>query len=196
MTYFAPAATDAEAVRPFTVGYSGRYIYEKGLDVLLTAAKLLTFDFRMVLIGAGPEEAALKQQAAELGIAPKIEWLPPVTHSEMPNVYRKMDAFVLPSRTGKFWKEQFGRALIEAMACGVPVIGSDSGEIKSVTGGTGLIFPEGDSGELAERISRLHADEKLRKQCIARASMRVRDNFSLKLAARAMLNWVNDVSKS
>jgi glycosyltransferase involved in cell wall biosynthesis len=198
MTYFAPAepAGSAEELsRPFTIGYSGRYIHEKGIDILLTAAKLLTFDFRIVFIGAGPEEAALRQQAAELGIAEKIEWLPPAVHSEMPKSYRKMDVLVLPSRTGRFWKEQFGRSLIEAMACGVPVIGSDSGGIPNVIGGTGLIFPEGDSGELAERISRLHGDEKLRKQCIARGSTRVRDNFSLKLAARAMLSWVNDVAK-
>jgi len=62
---------------------------------------------------------------------------------------------VLPSRTLPNWAEQFGRVLIEAMACAVPVIGSTSGEIPHVIGGGGLIFPEGDAAALARCLQRL-----------------------------------------
>jgi len=76
-----------------------------------------------------------------------------------------MDTLVLPSETtyqfktlsAAGWKEQFGHVLIEAMACKVPVIGSDSGEIPNVIKTDGLVFPEGDAAALAERLALLMA---------------------------------------
>jgi glycosyltransferase involved in cell wall biosynthesis len=65
---------------------------------------------------------------------------------------QQFDALVLPSRTTANWKEQFGRVLIEAMSCGVPVIGSSSGEIPHVIGDGGLVFAEGDSQALANHV--------------------------------------------
>ena len=76
----------------------------------------------------------------------------------MPDVYPDFDMLVLPSLTRPNWKEQFGRVLIEAMACGVPVIGSDSGEIPNVIGDAGLIFPEGNIPALRDSIAGLLVD--------------------------------------
>ena len=73
----------------------------------------------------------------------------------------RMSVLVLPSLTTARWKEQFGRVLIEAMALGVPVIGSDSGEIPWVIGDAGLVFPEGNSAVLRERLRALFHDERL-----------------------------------
>jgi len=81
---------------------------------------------------------------------------------EMPSYYNRLDVLVLPSLTRPNWKEQFGRVLIEAMACGVPVVGSDCGEIPNVIGQAGLIFPEGDADELRARLERLMGDPYLR----------------------------------
>jgi glycosyltransferase involved in cell wall biosynthesis len=74
-----------------------------------------------------------------------------------------MDTLVLPSETtdtfktltSRGWKEQFGHVLIEAMACAVPVIGSDSGEIPHVIGNAGLVFPEGQVAALRDRLQTL-----------------------------------------
>jgi glycosyltransferase involved in cell wall biosynthesis len=78
-----------------------------------------------------------------------------VPSEEMPTQFAQMDCLVLPSRTRPNWKEQFGRVLIEAMACGVPVIGADSGEIPNVIGAAGWLFPEGNAAALAERLREL-----------------------------------------
>ena len=67
----------------------------------------------------------------------------------VPEFLSRLDALVLPSLTFPNWKEQFGRALTEAMACEVPVVGSDSGEIARVIGDAGLVFPEGDVAALS-----------------------------------------------
>ena len=66
--------------------------------------------------------------------------LPQIPSDQVAVEMRKLHALVLPSRTTPRWKEQFGRVLIEAMACGVPPVGSDSGEIPHVIDDAGLVF--------------------------------------------------------
>ena len=89
-----------------------------------------------------------------------------LTHEQMASGYAQLDVVVLPSHSTPTWKEQFGRVIIEALWCGVPVIGSDSGEIPWVIGltGGGLVFPEGDVGALAARLAELRASPELRRQ--------------------------------
>jgi glycosyltransferase involved in cell wall biosynthesis len=96
----------------------------------------------------------------------------------MPGYYNELDALVVPSRTKSNWKEQFGRVLIEAMACGVPVIGSDSGEIPNVIGDAGQVFPEGNAHALRRQISRLLEDEIVRRDHSHRGRNRVLVHFA------------------
>src|SRR5207245_3300012 len=84
----------------------------------------------------------------------RLELQEGVPHHEVPRYLERMTALVLPSLTTPTWKEQFGHVLIEAMACGVPVIGSDSGAIPEVIGDAGLVVPEGDVAGLAEALRR------------------------------------------
>ena len=88
-----------------------------------------------------------------------------------------MDTLILPSRTTTGWVEFFGRVLIEGMACEVPVIGSDSGEIPHVIDDAGLVFPEADMGALAERIHQIAHDAHLRKDLVVRGLDRIK-NFT------------------
>src|SRR5690606_30800199 len=97
----------------------------------------------------------------------------------MPAFYRSLDAVVLPSRTTPGWKEQFGRVLVEAMACRVPVVGSDSGEIPHVIGDAGLIFPEGDVAALAHHLRALMDDPSLRQRLGAAGRQRVLERFTM-----------------
>jgi glycosyltransferase involved in cell wall biosynthesis len=158
----------------FVVGFVGRFVPEKGLKTLLKALSTLThLPWKLVLLGRGPLKAELEQQAIAAGIADRICWIESVPHDAVPRYINLMDALVLPSETtydfktltAAGWKEQFGHVLIEAMACRVTVIGSDSGEIPHVIKDAGLIFPEGQIVPLADCLSKLmqqpHLCEKL-----------------------------------
>jgi glycosyltransferase involved in cell wall biosynthesis len=158
------------------VGYAGRLHPLKGIDVLLDAMARLPADFRLTVVGAGPEEGALRNQCTSLGLDDRVEWRQPVLRSRMPEVLSGMDVLVLPSRTGHYWKEQFGRVLVEAMACGVPVIGSDSGAIPAVIGEAGLVVPEGDIQGFRDALVRLRIDPGLRQQLIVKDSPVFRRN--------------------
>ncbi len=163
--------------RPFTVGYVGRFLHMKGVDLLLDAVAALP-GVRLILAGSGEDEAAFREQARRLGIEDRVEWHPPMPERQIPDFLRQMDAFVLPSRTTEGWSEQLGRAAIEAMACGIPTIGARSGAIPEVIGGGGLLFEENSAPSLAEILARLQhcAPERNRLRHAGRA--RARDCFT------------------
>jgi glycosyltransferase involved in cell wall biosynthesis len=104
-----------------------------------------------------------------------------------------MDVLVLPSRTTRDWAEQFGRVLVEALSCGVPVVGSDSGEIPWVvtTTGGGHVFPEGNVDELARVLGRLRADPAERTRLAERGRAVVKDVFTADACAVAMTALVD-----
>jgi glycosyltransferase involved in cell wall biosynthesis len=141
--------------RGMTIGYIGRLDGQKGVDLLLRACAGLSTSTSLIIVGSGPDEHVLRALARELKIESRIICIPWVPHSEVARQLQRMDVLVLPSRTTSTWKEQFGRVLIEAMACGTAVVGSDSGEIPRVIGDAGFIFPEGDIGGLENRLKAL-----------------------------------------
>lgn len=137
----------------FVVGFVGRFVEEKGLLTLLSALALCrNRSWKLLLLGRGSLQSVLMERATKLNIKDRLIWVESVPHDDVPRYINLMSTLVLPSETtNKFktltaagWKEQFGHVLIEAMACKVPVIGSDSGEIPHVIGDAGLVFPEGN----------------------------------------------------
>jgi glycosyltransferase involved in cell wall biosynthesis len=100
---------------------------------------------------------------------------------------------VLPSCTTRVWKEQFGRILVEAMACKVPVVGSDSGAIPEVVGNAGLIFPEGDVAMLAECLQRLKESPELRHELAERGYVRATTLYSQEHIGRLSVNFYKEV---
>lgn len=139
----------------FVVGYIGRLVPEKGLDILLKAVAQAHSAPRLLLVGSGLEKATVHTLAEQLGISSRCCFIEAVPYESVADHMNLLDLLVLPSRTTTHWKEQFGRVLIEAMACGIAVAGSDSGEIPKVIGSAGRIFPEGDSEALAAIIDDL-----------------------------------------
>jgi len=159
-----PTGVDTRLFRPasrplpegsFTVGYAGRLAPEKGVDTLLEALSRLPAGVRLRVVGDGPARPQLQELAGRLGVGNRVEWGPPLPADRMVEAFAGFDVLVLPSRTTRVWKEQFGRVLVEAMACKVPVVGSDSGAIPEVIGDAGLVFPEGDAEALAACLRRL-----------------------------------------
>jgi glycosyltransferase involved in cell wall biosynthesis len=173
-----PAARAAADPAAFVVGYAGRLVREKGLDLLLRAVAQLPPAVQLHLVGSGPEQGRLLRLAADLGLGPRLRLTPLMPSLQMPRCLASLDCLVLPSRTLRNWKEQFGRVLIEAMACGVPVIASDCGELPHVVDTAGLIFPEGDVAALARHLRTLYEQPALRADLAARGRARVLEHYT------------------
>ncbi len=116
--------------------------------------------------------------ASSLGIADRLAFVSQIPSVQMPNQYHQMDVLVLPSLTWPNWKEQFGRVLIEAMASGVPVIGSDSGAIPGVVADAGLIVPEGDIDALKNAIAQIRDDTHLHQRLREVGRMRALQHYT------------------
>lgn len=169
----------------FIVGYAGRLVPEKGLDVLIDAAAGL--DGVVVrLVGNGPMREELDARAARRSVRLEID--AGVKHEDMAAAYAGFDVLVLPSRTTPRWAEQFGRALVEALWCRVPVVGSDSGEIPWAIGSLrgGLVVPEGDATALHEALARLRDSPNLRRELAERGSANARQQFSIAAVASGL----------
>ena len=162
----------------FRVGYVGRLEHKKGVQVLVAACGQLGTGVRLDLLGWGPEERRLRALAAACGLEERLHIHTARASTEVPAFLRQLDVLVLPSLTTPQWKEQFGRVLVEAMACETAVIGSDSGEIRRVIGDAGRLFPEGNSAALAEQLVRLRDDPALRRELGARGRLRVLAHYT------------------
>jgi glycosyltransferase involved in cell wall biosynthesis len=200
-----PFSVDADRYRPegplaqpglrgggeaLTVGYIGRLVPEKGVDTLLEAlATLPKLEFKAVVVGDGPSREELIAHANALGLADRVLWTGAVTAEDTLALYHRMDVLVVPSKTSSGWKEQFGRVVIEALACGVCVITSDSGELPnlvSATGG-GWTFHEGDHVGLAQRLRALRGDQEELVRRRLRGHAAVMHNFSVDGNARRFI---------
>jgi glycosyltransferase involved in cell wall biosynthesis len=168
---FAPPATPPNGVP--TIGFVARLVEEKGVWVLLEALARLSGEWRLHVIGSGPLARPARRRAQQLGLAERITWEPSVPSLEVAQRLRTFAILVQPSLTRRHWKEQFGRALVEAMACGVAVVGSSSGEIGDVVGEAGLLAPEGDAVCLRDALHRLLSDPALRRELGHRGRERV-----------------------
>jgi len=197
---FSPRAVDARTptqngdpssfvLRPssFIIGYAGRLVPEKGVDVLLRACAALPpgLDWTLHLLGDGPERGRLADTGRELGIDGQVRFLGRVPSTQAAQFYRTLDVLVLPSLSRPNWVEQFGRVLTEAMACRVPVVGSHSGEIPWVIGDAGRIFPEGDTDALTSILAELGSDPAQRGALAAAGRARVLSHFTQAQVAAA-----------
>lgn len=157
------------------IGYVGRLVPAKGLRVLMKALEGIDRNqpWSLLLLGSGPMKAEIERWAARRGWDQRVK-VHLSKHDDVPRYLGTMDMMVAPSQTTANWKEQFGRMLIEAFACGVPVIASDSGEIPFVVGDAGIIAPEKDSTAWARAIEGLlknpDARQELRSKGLARVS--------------------------
>ncbi len=191
---FIPPHLDTETfVRPdheipgrggFTIGYVGRLVQAKGVDLILHSMTSLPEHCHALIVGAGPEREKLMDLAIELQLTERVKFVKPVETADLPRLFASMDVLTLPSITTRYWKEQYGRVLIEAMACGTPVMGSNSGEIPSVIGDAGIVFKENDSDAFILGIQQLLSSPGLRSDLSRRGRARVLRANALQVVAR------------
>jgi glycosyltransferase involved in cell wall biosynthesis len=157
---FMPRPRPAD--RPPRIGYVGRLVEQKNVDALLRAFVPLASQAELIITGRGPTEPALRALAGELGISGRTQFMGALESAAVAPAMADLDVLVLPSLTTPSWAEQFGRVLVEAMACEVAVVGSSSGEIPTVIGEPDLVFPEGDVAALGAILRRLveHPDQR------------------------------------
>jgi glycosyltransferase involved in cell wall biosynthesis len=187
----------------FVIGFVGRFVEEKGLLTLVDALGQLPHQpqWKCLLLGRGPLKAALEAKVAELGLSDRVIWVESVPHDDVPRYINLMSTLVLPSETTyRFktmtsvgWKEQFGHVLIEAMACQIPVVGSDSGEIPHVIKDAGLVFPEGQAGELADRLQQLLTKPELRTKLGKRGYQLAMERYTNRALAQQTLDFYREL---
>jgi phosphatidylinositol alpha-1,6-mannosyltransferase len=173
---------------PPIVGYLGRFVPQKGIDLLLRALdRLPPGRWRALWVGGGPMEATLREWAGRQG--DRVRVVTGVGHEEVPAYLNAMDLLAAPSQTTPRWKEQFGRMLLEAMGSGVPIVASDSGEIPYVVDDAGRIVPEADEPAWVAALQDLVENPTVRHDLRERGLARAREVYDWPIVARQYLEF-------
>jgi glycosyltransferase involved in cell wall biosynthesis len=166
------------AKKSFTVLFAGRLVPEKGIGELIETVRriermplLSGYSFRWRFVGDGP----LRQDILRLSSEKGKNWhstLESATYDQMPTIYRSADIFVAPSKASATWEEQYGMALLEAQATGLPIITTRSGGIPENVGDAALTVPPGNAEALASAFVTLVTTPSLRLSLAKKARTR------------------------
>jgi glycosyltransferase involved in cell wall biosynthesis len=187
-----------KAGKEFLIGYVGRIVEAKGLRTLVKALERLPrAGWKLAVVGTGPFDAEFTELIQSSGLRDRVLQLGFVPHEETPRYLAAFDLLVLPSETQSNWKEQFGRVLVEALACGTPVVGSNSGEIPNLvsSSGGGIVFPERNAEALAEALKRMISDPTLRQNCADKGRQWALRNVSLPAVGAKMAETIERALK-
>jgi glycosyltransferase involved in cell wall biosynthesis len=169
------------------VGYVGRFVQEKGIRILMAALDAVSTPWRAIFVGGGPLEGELGTWSARH--ADRVRIVPAVEHDRVPDYLNAFDLLCAPSLTTPGWREIFGRMIIEAFACRVPVLSSDSGELPSVVADAGMIVPENNAAEWARALARLLGAPEIRDDFAVRGFDRVNHHFTWSAIAAKHLEF-------
>lgn len=170
-------------VNGFVVGFAGKITRQKGIVHLIEAVSQINEKVQLLIIGDGELKDEAEQLIDGRGLRQRTVFIGGVPHSQIPDYLNCMDLLVFPSITLPHLKEQFGRVIIEGMACEVPVVGSDSGETPATIGEAGLIFKERDVKDLRKKIEGLMSNPNLRNSLAKKGRERVMEHFTWKKIA-------------
>lgn len=185
-----PLVAERRPPDEFTMAFVGRFVAEKGLDILLRACVKLHGRWRLHVIGSGPDQVALEELAERLGLGSRIHWLGALPPAELAPRWPAIDCLVQPSRSTPLWVERWSYTMVEAMACGVVAVASDAGALPEVVGQAGIVTPENDVAALTTALQRLRDDRQARETLGAEGRKRVMDEFGdAAIAAKTLRFW-------
>lgn len=185
-----PAPSPRAPHTGLSIGFVGRLVPERGLDLLFRACMGLAGKWTVTVVGTGPSQEELEGLAQRLGIAARISWMGALPRAAVDEIWPQLDCVVLPSRTTQRWVMTVGRAAIHAMAHGVAVVGTDSGALRELVGHGGRIVPEEDVPSLTTALQELYADRSLCERLGAAGRRRVMEEFSdAALAGKMLAFW-------
>jgi glycosyltransferase involved in cell wall biosynthesis len=173
-----PAAQPRSPHSTFGIGFVGRLVPERGLDLLFRACVGLAGDWTLTVLGTGPSLEELEALAQRLGISARISWLGALPRDALEAVWGRLDCVVFPSRTTPRWVHGTGQGVLQAMAHGVAVVGTESGALGELVGDAGRVVPEEDVPALTAALQELYSD---RAECARLGSVgrqRVLEHFS------------------
>jgi len=179
--------------------FIGRLIDLKGVDYLIKATPEVLKrcpDINVLLVGSGPQKEYLMNLSKDLGVENRVVFIDKVAQDEILKFYAIASVFVLPSIVNARGEtEGLGVVLLEAMASGVPVIGSNVGGIPDIItdGETGLLATQKDHDDLADKIIKLLTDEELRKNVTENALRPVKTNLSWEVIADRFVRIYKDL---
>jgi glycosyltransferase involved in cell wall biosynthesis len=187
-----PSSVERAPHTGLAIGFVGRLIPEKGLDLLFRAAVKLIGRWTLTVVGTGPAQEELETLAERLGIAGRVTWHGALPRSGVDQVWPRLDVVVVPSRTTPRWIEAVPRAALDAMAHGIAVVGSKAGAIPETLGDAGVVVPEEDVTTLSETLQRLHDDPAEHQRLGAAGRRRVMDTFTdAAIAQRTLAFWTD-----
>lgn len=168
------AAPRPEANGRLRVGFVSRLTAPKGgrNAVAAFAEAAAGLDAELEIVGTGPEERLLREDAERLGLNGRVRFAGAVSQEEALARIGAYDVLLVPSLTTASWKEQFGRVAAQALAAGTPVLASASGSLPEVLDGCGVLAREGDVQDLAAKLGRLLRDPAQREELAARGRAR------------------------
>jgi glycosyltransferase involved in cell wall biosynthesis len=179
----------------FTIGFVGRLVPEKGLDLLLRACVRIPGKWDMLVVGSGPAQEELESMAERLGVASRITWMGALPAEDLSMVWPRLDCLVAPARTTKQWVEPHGRSVIEAMGYGVPVIGTDSGALPEIIGSAGIVVKEEDAPAITEAVTLLLDSPQHRMAYALEGRKRVMSEFVDAAIARKTQGFWSEILK-
>ena len=162
----------------------GRYKPGKDIETLVKAAKILSNrhdNLKFLFVGKGPLKKYIEDHTLKLGVSDKIKFLDNVPNDKMPDIYNKSDIFVLPSID-----EGIPRTILEAMACGLPVVCTNLPQLVDLIKDCGALVPVRSPNKLAETLSNMISNESLARKFGANGRKKVVKNNS----------WENTVKRT
>lgn len=162
-----------------------RFVKKNGIGDLIEAMRYLNIDNHLIIIGSGELEDDLKLLVKQNGLEDRIHFLGGKNHKELPEYLWSSDVFCRPSLS-----EGLGNVFLEAMAAGVPVVGTKVGGIPDflVNGETGLFCEAKKPEDIAKKIKIILDDQELREKLVNNARKLVEEKYSWKLISEKMKN--------
>jgi glycosyltransferase involved in cell wall biosynthesis len=194
---FRPAPQAPAETASLRLGYVGRLIVDKGLDDALDAMARTRAPVALAIMGEGPHEAALRARVRSLGLEGRVSFQRWGAPDDVARFIQRLDALILLTRATPTTLEQFGRVIVEAQSCGVPVIGAATGAIPSVIGDGGWVVPERDPQALAQLFDAIASDAEARRLRGLAGRTNVATRFTYDAVARDLADaWIAAAGKA
>jgi L-malate glycosyltransferase len=179
--------------------FVGRLVKSKGVHLLLEVFERIVKQLgeikaRLIIVGSGPERESMTEMVSKGDLVQRVRFAGSRAYKELSGYYQAADIMVLPSQPTPEWEEQFGMCLLEAMACGVPVLASNSGGISEIVGDAATLVEPTDERAWLDQLLNLIQSRTTRESLAEKGKKRAAENFSLQTAQKKITEIYRKIS--